>query len=263
MLTKKNIRTIVCLFICLLSFFVINPLVSSPSNIVNKPILEKLDSQKDTVMKLTATATSASAAITLIPGDAGTPIAEKLADLSGYFLISLSAIYLEKYLLILADYAVFGMIIPILCILYVTSQYFVRFNFTALYKKVIPLALALILVIPMSVKVSTIIENTFDMSMEKTIEQVENTTKEINDNSEDENLLTSIWDQISSTVTGATSEISTILNSFIECVAILIVTSCIIPVLVLLFFFWIIKMTFGIDISYHKFKHLQNKQIEE
>ncbi len=52
--------------------------------------------KKTTALELTAAATAASAAITLIPGDAGTPIADKLADLSSYFLIVVCAIYLEK-----------------------------------------------------------------------------------------------------------------------------------------------------------------------
>ena len=57
-----------------------------------------LDEKKEDVLKLTGAAMSSSAAITLIPGDVATPIAEKLADLSGYFLIVLCAVYLEKYL---------------------------------------------------------------------------------------------------------------------------------------------------------------------
>lgn len=52
-------------------------------------------------------ATATSALITLIPGDVGTPIAEKVADLSGYLLIVLCAVYLEKYLVTLTGYAAF------------------------------------------------------------------------------------------------------------------------------------------------------------
>ncbi|MDO4466809.1 MAG: hypothetical protein Q4C49_07350 [Bacillota bacterium] len=259
---KKNIRTIVVLLIGLFSIFVVNPMVSSPSNAINKPIIEKLDEKKDTVMKLTAVATSASAAITLIPGDTGTPIAEKLADLSGYFLISLTAIYLEKYILILSDYAVFGFIIPILCVLFIIFQYYQRFNFKALYKRIVPFSLALILVIPMSVKVSDLIETTFDSSMEQTIVEMEETTKEINENSDNAGALEKIWNTITSSVSGATSKITTILNTFIECIAILIVTSCLIPILVLFFFFWLLKITFGVDVNYYKFKHLPHNMTE-
>ena len=39
----------------------------------------------------------ASTAISLIPGDAGTPIADQLANFSTYFLIVLSALFFEQY----------------------------------------------------------------------------------------------------------------------------------------------------------------------
>ena len=65
---------------------------------INAHAIQSLDDKKTTALELTAAATAASAAITLIPGDAGTPIADKLADLSSYFLIVVCAIYLEKYL---------------------------------------------------------------------------------------------------------------------------------------------------------------------
>ena len=61
--------------------------------------------------------TAASAAITLLPGDAATPIAEKLADISGYFLLALCAIYLEKYLLTVTAYATFRLLVPAACLL--------------------------------------------------------------------------------------------------------------------------------------------------
>ena len=64
------------------------------------------------MLELTAASTAASAAITLLPGDTATPIAEKLADLSGYFLIVLCAIFLEKYLLTITSYVSFTILIP-------------------------------------------------------------------------------------------------------------------------------------------------------
>lgn len=63
---------------------------------INAHAIQSLDDKKTTALELTAAATAASAAITLIPGDIGTPIADKLADLSSYFLIVVCAIYLEN-----------------------------------------------------------------------------------------------------------------------------------------------------------------------
>ena len=50
------------------------------------------------ILGLLAASATTSTAITVLPGDAASPIAEKLMDLSTYFMIVLAAIYLEKYL---------------------------------------------------------------------------------------------------------------------------------------------------------------------
>lgn len=90
---------------------------ASPTMKINAHAIQSLDDKKTTTLELTAAATAASAAITLIPGDAGTPIADKLADLSSYFLIVVCAIYLEKYLVTITGLAAFKLLIPIGCIL--------------------------------------------------------------------------------------------------------------------------------------------------
>ena len=99
---REKIRWVASVLIPLLcavlSFCVIAKYASSPTMKINAHAIQSLDDKKTTALELTAAATAASAAITLIPGDAGTPIADKLADLSSYFLIVVCAIYLEKYL---------------------------------------------------------------------------------------------------------------------------------------------------------------------
>ena len=87
---RERIRWIVSILIpllcALLSFCVIAKYTASPTMKINAHAIQSLDDKKTTALELTAAATAASAAITLIPGDAGTPIADKLADLSSYFL---------------------------------------------------------------------------------------------------------------------------------------------------------------------------------
>lgn len=93
---KKAARIIIPFIIALISIFGVSRAAASPE--FHAKTIESLDEKRNTVMELTAASTAASAAITLIPGDTATPIAEKLADLSTYFLVVLCAIYLEKYL---------------------------------------------------------------------------------------------------------------------------------------------------------------------
>ena len=59
----------------------------------------------------------------MLPDDMGSAISDKLMDLSGYFLIVLSALYLEKYLLTDYGYATFAVLIPLACVLFSVSVF--------------------------------------------------------------------------------------------------------------------------------------------
>ena len=71
-----------------------------------------LDEKANTVLGLTGASTSASVAITLIPGDVGTPIASQLANISSYSIIVLAAVHLEKYLITLAAVIALKLLLP-------------------------------------------------------------------------------------------------------------------------------------------------------
>ena len=113
---KKCLGIIVLLVIATLSFSAGAKYAAAPEH--HKETIAALDEKKDTVLELTVAATATSALITLIPGDVGTPIAEKVADLSGYLLIVLCAVFLEKYLVTLTGYAAFKLFIPAACVLF-------------------------------------------------------------------------------------------------------------------------------------------------
>ena len=96
--------------LALASIFGVAKLTTDPA--FYQKSIAALEEKQETVLELTAASTAASAAITLLPGDTATPIADKLADLSGYFLIVLCAIFLEKYLLTITAAAAFKVLIP-------------------------------------------------------------------------------------------------------------------------------------------------------
>jgi len=62
-------------------------------------IIKTLDEMKGTVMGLSAASTTVANAISLIPGDAGMPLANQFTDLSSWLVLVLIVLYLEKYLL--------------------------------------------------------------------------------------------------------------------------------------------------------------------
>ena len=132
------------------------------------PKIEYLDQKKGTVMELAAVSTTASAAISAIPGDAGTPISEKLADLSTYSLIVICALFLEKYLLALTGDAVFLIVIPLACLLGIA--YYAGFRRDGLRRFAVKLAsigLVLQFIVPTSVYVSEKIEETISLRSQR------------------------------------------------------------------------------------------------
>lgn len=243
--TKLILKITALSIVAFISFFVISNYASNPISF--KEIIQHLDDKKTTVLELTAASAATSAAITLIPGDVATPIADKLADLSTYFLIVVGAIYLEKYLLTITGFLTFKLLIPIGCILWIIHLLFKNEMFLKTALKLMLFGTAIFVSIPASVHVSNMIEDTYSSSIQATIDEANNTANKIE--TEDKGLIDGIVNGVSNTVDSVKESI----NHFIEALAIMIVTSCVIPIFVLLFMMWAIKLILGIDLQLPKY----------
>ena len=244
--TKNIIILIVCIAIALVSFFVVAPIMSDPATF--SKTIESLDAKKTTVAELTAASTAASAAITLLPNDVGTPIAEKLVDLSGYFVLIFSAIYLEKFLTTVAGYITFRYIIPVALLGLGINGFFGNEAVKRFALRLIAFGLIIVLLVPVSVGVSTLIEKTHEYSIQQTIDEANSASDEINENNdnEDTNALEQFFNKVKGGVSGQLKKFETILSNFIDAVAVLIVTTCVIPILVLLLFVMLLRQFFGV-----------------
>ena len=234
----------------LFSFLFVAGRASSPQT--HEATVTSIDEKIGTVLRLTASSTIASAGISAIPGDTATPIAEKLADFSEYFLLILSVLYAEKYLLTIIGAGAFKILLPAACVIAGLGLFW---NPRALYRLAVKFAfaaIALYLVIPLSIRVSDLIYDAYSQNIEATIESAENLSEEtglLMEAGEDQNLISRIMERLTESAEGLTQKASDILNRFIETLAVMIVTSCVIPILVLLFFLWIIRLLTGIEIT--------------
>ena len=246
---RKNIALIaVALIVMLLSIFVISKAAADPAN--HTQTLEALDEKKTDVLTMTATSAGAATAIAAIPGDATTPVANKLADLTSYFLIILMVIFLEKYLVTLTGYATFNILIPIACVLFIAGIVAARRTLKVWAAKVAVFGVVIFLIIPASMKVSSIIEETHEISMENAIQEAEEITEEINESTDsDGNIIEQALDKLAGGVSGLLDKGEQILNQFIESIAVMFVTSCLIPIAVLMFVLWLVKIMFEVQIS--------------
>ena len=91
--------------------------MADPDMFMNKHSIEQTDEKISSVMTLSGGAAATSATLSLLPGDICTPLADQLAELAKYFLLILSALYLEKFLITLSGCITFSCLIPIACLL--------------------------------------------------------------------------------------------------------------------------------------------------
>ena len=244
-------RTVICLALILfavLSFFPLAARFSAPERYT--AYTESIDAKTDTVLKLMAASTVTSAGISAIPGDTATPIAEKLADFSEYFLLILCVLYAEKYLLSIIPLGVFRGLFPLACVLFAVGRIWNPRLLDRQACKLTLIGVAMLLVIPLSVRTSDLIYTTFQESIDNTIasaEELSEETKELSE-ADDVGMLRSVLNRLSETKDSLTEKASTILNRFVETLAVMIVTSCLIPILVLVFFLWVVKQLTGVDL---------------
>jgi len=221
-------------------------------------------------MELTAATTVTATTLASMHGDATTPLANQILELSSYLLIITGIIFLEKILLTLTGYATFTFLVPIACLLYGIYLFVQKDILRSLAIKLAIFGLAIFMVVPVSIKVSNLIEATYQETINQTIEEAQNlknaTEENKNDESEESGIFSGfiskaedVISNIGDTVSGLVDKGKKILSNFIDAIAILLITSCVIPIVVLLFFIWIIKIIFGISIPVPDVKKIKLK----
>ncbi|MBU3176490.1 hypothetical protein KPL47_08900 [Clostridium estertheticum] len=257
--SKRTMLLITLLSIALLSIFVVSKIVTAPS--FNSANIKSLDDKKVIVMKLAAAAAASSTALSLIPGDAAMPIANQIAELSSYFIVVLCAILLEKMLIAVVGYVSFTFIIPFACILGVFCLYINKIVLKTFAIKLTIFGVILFMAIPASIYVSDLMYSSYQASIEQTVETAKQNKEYIEKkknefSKEDKNWIKKAGDYLSNFTSKIGNGISEItkkgedtLGTFLDTIAVLIITSCVIPIVVILIFAWVIKILFGFDIK--------------
>ena len=253
-LVKKQKLTAIIMISILVIISVVSimwaaPKYSDPGERIDS--IEYLDSKRNTVLTLAGAATASSTALTLLKDDWATPVANELAELSIYFMIILAAIVLEKYLITLSGLIFFQYIVPIVCVLLICNIIWKNMEWTRVMAfKFLAFGLALFLLVPSCVQVCQVIENTYDTSIQAAIESAQNATEFTKpENEEEKNIFEKALSSVTDTLTAAAESVKNILNNFIEAIAIMLITSCVIPILIIVIFVWIINSLTGLNIT--------------
>lgn len=251
-LLKKGFTSALLLLAACVSFFLIANWASS--NALFEGIHASVDQKSQRVLGLSASSAAISTGISLLPGDAGTPIAEKIADLTGDFLLILCVLYTEKNLLAVIGSVVFRYAIPIACGLLIWYQFRDREILRTLAVKLIVFGLAVFMAIPISLKVSDAIYENHKEIVEMTAEEAEKMNGTTSQLTEAGDAIAAVLDRLKETSSGLVNRGAEMLNRFIESIAIFIVTTCIMPLLVLVLLLWLVNKLTGISIDYTVFR---------
>lgn len=217
--------------------------------------IEVLDQNRTTVLGLSAASAAASAAVSALPSDVCSPLAEQLSEFTTWFLLILSVVFLEKYLLTIFGFAACYILIPAGCGALLADCFFPSRFLRSVGPKLVAFGMALLLVIPTSVWVCDQINAIYSKSIELTVQSANAASEELTKETPSGEESTAVIDEaksllgdLSGSVAGIVGQFRAVLNRFIEATAVMIVTNCLIPIFVILFFVWIVKTLFNVQI---------------
>ncbi|MBR6524395.1 MAG: hypothetical protein IKT57_00320 [Clostridia bacterium] len=233
---------VILLIVAVLSITMLGPKLSTIET-YDKAI-EILDNKKLNATTISTMVTAASVAISFLPEDKGTPLAEELADFSAPLLLVVCALQLEKFMLTTFGGTAAYVMLPLACLLYIISLIFGAAKCREWGTKVFLLALLLALIIPTSIRITQNVEDTHAASISNSFEKISSfgSTFDHTTIEEDEGFFTKLFKGIAEGISDALTTMKELLTIVIDAVAVLVITSCIIPLLTLLIFVWLVKL---------------------
>lgn len=246
-ITQKILIVAICCLVAVISIFVVGKKATSPEFYTKT--IQSIEEKKATVMGVTTMTAVASTTLAAVPGDATTPIANEIMNMSSYLLIVVCALVLEKSLLTVFGYLAFKILIPVACALFAISIFMKRSLLKVLAIKFVTFAMVLAVIIPFSFKISDLIYEVNVDTVEDLYTKVEGMDAE---EVEAEEVDKSWWDKLVDKVEEGTTKVTEgakqLVNNFIDVIAIFIITYCAIPIIVFMVVIWFVKFLFNITI---------------
>lgn len=236
-----------------LSFFVVT--AKMPETTFVKSSMESVEESSDTVMKLSAATLSTALAISALPDDFATPLAQSLSDMNIYFIAILVILFLEKILVRYGIQLAFAVLIPLACLIGVISVLTKKTFLKGFAARLCALALALAFVVPCSTHVTNVVAADMAVYVDSTIQETEGGADKLNEAMKGGDETKTLFEKLSDLLQTAIHDMSDLLlhfqNTIRKCmnsIAILILTNCLMPLLTFFILKWILKETFQIVI---------------
>lgn len=257
MLSKKYaepVRNILVLvLIGVFSFFVVTSWLPDRGFIQDS--LESVEESSNTVMKFSAATLSTSLAISALPDDFATPLADSLADMNIYFIAILVMLHFEQLLIRYGVKLAFAIAIPAACGIGILSILLKKDLLKGIAARVAVLGLAVALVVPCSTHITNYVAADLTAYVEDTIADTEDGADKLNEAMDGGTGEQTIFEKLSDLFQTAINDMSNLMahfqNTIRKCmnsIAILILTNCLMPIVNFFILKWILKETFHIAI---------------
>lgn len=250
---EKLAKLLLVIFIMVFSFTVLASMV--PNTKYLQETVEYLDESQATVMTFSGTATATSLALSALPDDFATPLASTVSDLNTYFIFMFAVLFVEKLMVLEGTKIAFAYIIPMVCILYGLFILTEKEVFKNFGKKLLILGIAVILVIPISTRFTNIVCKDYMVYVDETISEADAGASKINEvmsgGSEDSGFFESLSAAFKTSIQDVTDLLdyfNNVIKRCINSVAIMIVTTFVVPLLILMLFRWLLTELFALHL---------------
>lgn len=255
MLSKKYaepVRNILILvLIGVFSFFVITSWL--PDRGFIKDSIKSVEESSNTVMKFSAATLSTSLAISALPDDFATPLADSLADMNIYFIAILVMLHFEQLLIRYGVKLAFAIAIPVACGIGILSILLKKELLKGIAARVAVLGLAVALVVPCSTHITNYVAADLTAYVENTIADTEDGADKLNEamdgGTEEQTMFEKLSDLFQTAINDMSNLMTHFQNTIRKCmnsIAILILTNCLMPIVNFFILKWILKETFHI-----------------
>ena len=272
--SKWVLHLLIPVLIAVLSFFVLSEKI--PQTQFVQTSLESVEKSKTTVMEFAGATLATSLAISALPDDFASPLAESLADMNKYFIFILIVLFVERLILMQGIKVSFLAVIPIGCLLYALGYAIGREFFINFGKKIGLLGLALVLVIPCSTHMTNYVGKEYLEYVDETIEDTQKGSDTINEIVLNEDTEQTIFEKLSGAFKTAIQGVKDLLQYFnnmikkcMNSIAIMIITTFLLPLVNLFFFKWLLAELFQIKLAvpdvakYRRKKDVQHRALAD
>lgn len=252
-ITEKVAKLLLAIFFMVFSFTVLTYKIPECKYV--QETITHLEKSQNTVMTFSSATIATSLAISALPDDFASPLANTVSDLNTYFVFMFAVLFVEKLIVVEGVKISLAYIIPAACILYMIFILTTKEVFKNFATKLLILGISVILVIPFSTHFTETVCKDYLVYVDETIAEADAGAAKVNEVMTSSNEDSSFFDKLSNAFKTAIQSVTDLLTYFknvvkkcVNSVAIMLVTTFVLPLLILMLFRWLLKELFALHI---------------